>query len=94
VSSSKDGKRSSLIKALLKPHEHLPDVVGPAQLGHGVGEGLVFEFQELGQFFEVQFADAAFDVVVQDEVEELLLGVIAPKNVQLRYFKSYLIFSR
>jgi hypothetical protein len=66
-----DGKRSSSIKALLKPHEHLPDVVGP-----------------------VQFADAAFDVVVQDEVEELLLGVIAPKNVQLRYFKSYLIFSR
>jgi hypothetical protein len=51
------------------------DVFGAAQIGHGVGNGVISEAQEGSELFLVEFLHADLHVVLKDEVEEdLLLG--------------------
>ena len=50
------------------------DLLGLAEVGDGVLDGVVvFEFEEGREFFGVEFFDANFDVLGEDEVEEGLL---------------------
>ena len=51
-----------------------PDFLRLAEVGHGVGNGVVvFEPEQRGQFLLVQLLHAHGDVMGQDEVEEHLL---------------------
>ena len=61
----------------LETGEHFADFIGLAQVGHGVGNGVViFQPQQRRQFGLIQFLHADGDVVRQDEIKErLLLGV-------------------
>lgn len=60
-----------LIEILLEPREHLSDQLRRAEVGHGIGEGVViFEAQQRGQLVLVQFLRAHVDVVVEDEIDE------------------------
>lgn len=62
------------IKVLLESGEGALDFVGAAEVGDGVGDGVVvFEAQEGGEFLLVEFFDAHGDVVGEDKVEEYLL---------------------
>ena len=44
-----------------------------AEVGNGVLDGVVFEFEEWREFFGVEFFDTQFDVLGEDEIEEDLL---------------------
>lgn len=76
--------RLAAIQILLKPGKHFTDLLGFAQVGHGVGQGVaVFEPEQRGELVGVQFVDAALDVVREDEVEEdLLAGVEVTYDVE------------
>ena len=50
------------------------DLFGFAEVGEGVRKGVVvFEAEERREFFGIEFFDANFDVLGEDEVEEGLL---------------------
>ena len=69
--------RHFLVEVLLEPTENLPNLFRSAQVGYGVGDGIVvLEFQQRRKLFLVQFLHADFDVLGKYKVEEdLLLGV-------------------
>lgn len=71
------GSTHWLIQILLKTGENFPDLLGLAQVGHGVGDGvMIFEAEQRCQFLLIEFLHANADVMLEDEIEEhLLLGV-------------------
>lgn len=66
----------SLVEVLLKAGEDLPDLFRPAQVGNGVGDGIVvLEFQQRRQFLLVQFLHPYLDILREYKIQEdLLLG--------------------
>ncbi len=55
----------------------LADLFGFAEIGDGVGDGVVvFEFEEWGEFVSGEFVDSDFYVLGEDEVDEDLLFVV------------------
>jgi hypothetical protein len=69
--------RTLLIKEPLEADEHLADLLGPSEIGHGVGDRVViFKVKQRRQFLLIEFIHADVDVMRQNKVEKnLLLGV-------------------
>ena len=65
-----------MVEILLEAHEDFPDLVGPAKVGHGIGNGVVvFEPEQRRELLLIEFLDADTHVMGQHEVEkDLLLG--------------------
>jgi len=65
-----------LIQVFLKPDEHLANLVRSAEVGNGVGDGVVvFQAEQRCQFFLIEFFHTDAHVMRQHEIEEgLLLG--------------------
>ena len=66
-----------MIEVALKTRKHLADLLGAAEVGDGVGDGVVVaQPKKWGEFVLVEFLDADLDVLGQHEVEKgLLLGI-------------------
>ena len=65
-----------LIKVFLKAREEAADFSGRAEVGNGVGDGVVLQLDQGRELGLVQFAYTYLDVLRQNEVQEsLLLGI-------------------
>ena len=65
-----------LVEILLKTSKRPPDGFRVAQVGHGIGDGVViFQAEQRGELFLVEFFHAHGDIVLEDEVQEGLLLV-------------------
>src|SRR6266404_4370476 len=66
--------RGLLVEILLETGEEFSDLFGLAEVGDGVGDGVVvFEAEQGGEFALVEFFDSDGDIVGEDEIEEELL---------------------
>ena len=70
---------SGLVEVFLKSGEDVSDFFRPAQVGHGVGYGIVaLQLQQRSQFFLIEFLNTDLDVLRKHKIEEdLLYGVEA-----------------
>lgn len=64
---------------LLETYKHITYVANTAKRCNSITEGLVFQSQQVGQLFLIQFLDPLCNVVVQNERKELLLLVGVPR---------------
>ena len=70
---------SGLVEVFLKSSEDVSDLFGSAQVGHGVGDGVVvLELQQRSQLLLIEFLNTHLDVLGEHEIEEnLLFGIEA-----------------
>ena len=61
------------IEVSLEAREDPADFIGAPQIGHGIGDCVVFQTQQRREFFLIEFLHADGDIVLQNEVEECLL---------------------
>jgi len=59
----------------LKSDKHFPYLGNASQLRHGIAHGVIFQSQQAGQFFLIQFADTLINIVTQHKGKKLLLFV-------------------
>ena len=71
--------RAGLVEVFLKSGEDVSDLFGSAQVGHGVGDGVVvLELQQRSQLLLIEFLNTHLDVLGEHEIEEnLLFGIEA-----------------
>ena len=49
----------------MKSHKHIPNIFYLAQFVYHIADAVIFQLDQLRQFFEVEFTDATFDVMTE-----------------------------